>query len=182
MAKKKPRSGASKTHKNYRFLLGFDPSLDGTGFCVLDCRYKEPRIANVGVIKGRNSTWGDTPHQVKLALIQAKVKELRAMYDPIYPIVFLERGFTKYNNDTQATFRARGALESELVGLEIVEFTPNIVKRNATGNGSASKEEVAEAMAKIFNVPLDTFVTDDASDATAVAYTGYLEYYKQGED
>lgn len=166
--------------KKYRFLLGLDPSLNGTGYCVLDCRYKEPRIANVGVVKGRNDTWGDTPHQVKLALIQAKVKELRAMYDPIYPIVFMERGFTKYNNDTQSTFRARGALEAELVGLEIVEFSPNTVKRIATGNGAASKEEVAEAMAKVFNVPLDIFPTEDASDATAVAYAGYLEYFKKG--
>jgi crossover junction endodeoxyribonuclease RuvC len=178
MAKKKSKKEVS-LDKSYRYLVGFDPSLDGTGYCVLDCRYKTPRIAEAGTVKGRNETWGDTPNQVKLALIQAKVKELRAKYDPIFPIVFLERGFTLHNNSTQATFRARGALEAELVGLEIVEFTPSEVKKIATGDGSASKQEVAAHIADTLGVPLSTFRTEDESDATAVAYAGYLKYFNK---
>lgn len=169
--------------KKHRFLMGYDPSLNGTGYCVLDCRFKTPRIAEVGYVKGRNATWGETPYQVKLALIQAKVKELRAKYDPIFPITFLERGHTQFNNDTQAVFRARGALESELVGLEIVEFPPSQVKKAVTNSGSASKEEVAIAVAEHLGVSIDIFEgSEDASDAAAVAYTGYLHYFKNRED
>ena len=168
--------------KKQRYLLAFDPSLDGTGYCVLDCRYKEPRLAEIGTVKGRNKTWGDTPYQVKLALIQSKVKELRAKYDPIYPKVFLEKGFSRFNNDTQAIYRARGALESELVGLEIVEYSPNTIKKVVAHHGHATKEDVKNAVASIFNVPLDVFETEDESDATAVAYTGYIKEYAEEDN
>lgn len=166
--------------KQYRYLLAFDPSLDGTGYAVLDCRYKFPRVAEIGTVKGRNATWGDTPHQVKLALLQAKVKELRAKYDPVYPTVFLEKGFAKFKKETQAIFKARGAMESELVGLEIVEFAPNTVKKMVTGNGHASKPSVAKSVAEIFGMDVSDFKTEDESDALAVAFTGYQEHYKEG--
>lgn len=184
MAKKKEkRPTLEDINRTPRFLIAYDPSQDGSGYAVLDLHYKEPRIADMGVIKGRTKTWAtDTPRQVKLALIQAKVKELRAKYDPIFPIVFFERGFTRFNNSTQATFRSRGALEAELVGLTIVEFPPTEVKKVATGDGSASKEEVAQAMADLFGISVDDFETEDVSDALAIAYTGYVEYFiKQGE-
>lgn len=184
MAKKKAKKRPSLDDliKSFRFLVAFDPSLDGTGYAVLDCRYKQPRIAEMGVVKGRTTTWAaDTPYQVKLALIQAKAKELRAKYDPIFPMVFLERGFTKFNNSTQATFRARGALESEMVGIVITEFPPSEVKKTVTGNGSAQKEDVAKAVADYFGISIDDFETEDVSDALAVALTGYYQYYEQGD-
>ncbi|KZR57908.1 crossover junction endodeoxyribonuclease RuvC [Pseudobacillus badius] len=183
MAKKSKRPSIDDLIKSYRFVIGFDPSQDGTGYAVLDCRFKEPRIAEMGVVKGRTKTWAaDTPHSVKLALTQAKVKELRAKYCPIFPIVFLERGFTKFNNSTQATFRARGALEAELVGIELVEFPPSEVKKAVTGYGSASKEEVAETMADYFGISVEDFETEDVSDALGVAFTGYKQYFNKKGD
>jgi crossover junction endodeoxyribonuclease RuvC len=177
--KKKKRPSLDEILKSFRFIVGFDPSLDGTGYAVLDCRFKEPRIAEMGVVKGRTATWAaDTPHQVKLALIRAKALELRSKYDPIFPMVFFERGFTKFNNSTQATFKARGALESELVGLVITEFPPSEVKKITTGHGASGKDSVAEVMAEIFGISVEDFETEDVSDALAVAYAGYLEYYK----
>lgn len=180
---KKPKPSLDEIFKMFRFLVGFDPSLDGTGYAVLDCRYKEPRIAEMGVVKGRTKTWATgTPYQVKLALIQAKSMELMAKYDPVFPMVFLERGFTKFNNDTQATFRSRGALESTLVGKTIVEFTPSEVKKTIAGHGGAGKDSVAESIAAIFGISVEDFETEDVSDALAVAYTGYLEYFKTQEE
>jgi crossover junction endodeoxyribonuclease RuvC len=163
------------------FLIGFDPSLDGLGYAVIDIRYKKPRLAEKGVVKGRNTTWGDTPNQVKLALIRAKVIEVIAKYQPVYPKVFFERGFSKFNNSTQATFRARGALESELVGYEIVEFTPSQVKKIVADHGGAAKGEVREAIAEVFGIDPNDFTTEDESDALAVAYVGWLSEFKEGE-
>lgn len=180
--KKSKRPSIDDILKSFKFLVAFDPSQDGTGYAVLDCRYKKPRIAEKGTVKGRTKTWSpDTPNQVKLSLIQAKVKELRAKYDPIFPMVFLERGFTKFNNSTQATYKARGALESELVGIVITEFPPSEVKRTITGNGKAEKEEVAEHVAEYFGISVDEFETEDESDALATALTGYFQYYKEEE-
>ncbi|MCZ4246953.1 hypothetical protein BXO87_02285 [Bacillus sp. GZB] len=183
MPNKKKQTPSIDKQKKYRFLVGFDPSLDGTGYAVLDVRYKTPRIAEMGVIKGRTKTWpAGTPYQIKLALIQAKAKELRAKYDPIFPIVFLERGHTgPFNNDTQAVFRARGALESELVGNHIQEYPPSQVKKAITGNGKAEKEDVAEHLAEVFDITMNHFETLDVSDALGVAYTGYLEHIKKGD-
>jgi len=181
MAKKKAIAKANPNidevlDKKYRYALGIDPSLDGTGLSVLDFRFKEPKLVESIVVKGRNKTWGETPHQVKLALTQAKVKELVAKYSPLFPIIFMERGFTRFNNDTQATFRVRGAIESELVGFEIVEYTPSAVKLTATGKGDAEKEEVRDSMCEFFGVGQDFFETLDCSDSAAVVYKGYKEY------
>lgn len=156
------------------FLIGFDPSLDGLGYAVIDIRFKKPRLAEKGVVKGRNETWGSTPNSVKLALIRAKVIEVTAKYQPVYPKVFFERGFTKFNNATQATFRARGALESELYNYEIVEFTPSQVKLIVAGSGDATKAEVAVAIAEVFGISVSDFETEDESDALGVAYVGWL--------
>lgn len=160
-----------------RFVIGFDPSLDGMGWFVLDCLNKNPKLAEKGTVTGRNATWGDTPHQEKLALIAAKTSELVAKYQPLYKVVFVEKGFSKFNNDTQAIFKARGAMESQLVGYDVVEYAPSTVKKSVTGNGSASKPRVQHDLAKKFGLTKDDFETEDESDAGGVAVTGYNDIF-----
>jgi crossover junction endodeoxyribonuclease RuvC len=166
----------------YRFVIGFDPSLDGIGYAVLDCNFNELRLIEKGVVVGRNSTWGDTPHSVKLALIHAKGQELLAKYQPLNRKVFLEKGFSKFNNDTQATFKARGALEATLGvgGYEVIEITPGEVKMCVAGHGGAEKSLVAAAISEYLDVP-NEFATEDESDACAVAVVGY-RMHVMGED
>lgn len=159
------------------FILGFDPSLDGFGYAVLDVRTKKVKLVEKGVVRGRNSTWGDTPHSVKLSLIQAKVKELRAKYNPVYPQVFSEMGFTmgRQNKSNHGVFKARGAMESELVGLELVEFSPITVKKIITGDRFADKEKVQQYVSQLFNLN-EEWGNDNESDAVAVAYVGYKKF------
>lgn len=161
----------------YRFLAAFDPSLDGCGHAVIDIKGKKPKFVESGVVTGRTATWAQgTPHSTKLALIRARVLEIKAKYGPLYPVVFLERGFSKFNNSTQATFKARGALESELVGFDIIEITPSEIKKIITDYGASSKEDVAIAVRRILSIPpTKEFSTDDESDAVAVALAGYLK-------
>lgn len=155
------------------FILAADPSLNGFGYAVIDIRYKEPKIAEKGTILGRNKTWGDTPRQVKLALISSKIRELVAKYQPLHKKVFVESGFTKFNKETQALYAARGAFESELSSYDIVEFSPNTIKKEIGRHGHANKKVVADNLCKIFNVELDYFETDNESDAVAVGYLGF---------
>jgi crossover junction endodeoxyribonuclease RuvC len=165
------------TGKKYDFLVAFDPSLDGCGWAVLDIRNKKPKFVESGVVTGRTTTWASgTPHSTKLALICSMVEQVMAKYQVVYHTVYLERGFSKFNNSTQATFKARGALESKLVGYEVLEITPGEVKKLITGNGAADKEEVATHIRRILAIPdSKVFSTDDESDAVAVAYAGYLK-------
>lgn len=166
-----------------KFVLAFDPSLNGTGYAVLDVSRKKPKLIESGTVTGRNKTWGDEDTtQVKLSLIAAKVKELVAKYRPAHEKVFLERGFSnKFHNSTQSTFRARGALESELVGFDIVELPPTQVKKIISDYGLAHKKLVAECIADFLNVPIETFKTEDESDAAAVGVTGWLKHIKEEE-
>jgi Holliday junction resolvasome RuvABC endonuclease subunit len=161
-----------------QFILAFDPSLDGFGYAVIDVRYKNPRLAEKGMVSGRNTTWGDAPHSVKLALIASKVKELRAKYQPLYNTYFSEMGFTMggQNKSNHGVFKARGAMEVELVGMEHVEIAVSTVKKAATGNGRAEKTEVQEHVARIFGIP-NEWSNDNESDAVAVGYTGYINFF-----
>ncbi|MGG1263762.1 crossover junction endodeoxyribonuclease RuvC [Brevibacillus laterosporus] len=170
-----------------RFLLAFDPSLNGTGYAVLDISHKKPKLIEKGTVKGRNKTWGDEDsHQVKLSLIIAKTRELVAKYRPAHKLVFLEKGFSnKYINSTQIIFKARGALESQLIGFEIIEIAPTSVKKILAEHGHAHKKQVAECVADFLGIDYSEFLDDkgklkeDESDATAVGVAGWLKYVKE---
>lgn len=164
-----------------KYVLAFDPSLNGTGYAVLDVSRKKPKLIEVGTVRGRNKTWGsEDTHPVKLSLIAAKTRELVARYRPAHNKVFLERGFSnKFVNSTQIIFKARGALESELVGFDIVEIPPTSVKKIISDYGLAHKKTVAECVADFLDVPVETFETEDESDAAAVAVAGWLKHIKE---
>jgi len=170
-----------------KFVLAFDPSLNGTGYAVLDVSRKKPKLVEKGTVQGRNKTWGDEDtHPVKLSLIIAKVAELVAKYRPAHQKVFLEKGFSnKFINATQIIFKARGALESQLVGFEIVEIAPTSVKKILSEHGHASKNSVAECVADFLGIDYSEFLDEkgklkeDESDATAVAVAGWLKHIKE---
>lgn len=54
-------------------------------------------------------------------------------------------------------------------GLEVTEYYPKTVKKAITGNGNASKEQVAFMVEEMVTLP-DEKLSDDATDALAVAW------------
>jgi crossover junction endodeoxyribonuclease RuvC len=54
-------------------------------------------------------------------------------------------------------------------GLEVSEYFPKVVKKSITGNGNASKEQVAFMLKKMIQLP-DEKLSNDATDALAVAW------------
>lgn len=63
-------------------------------------------------------------------------------------------------------------------GIPIVEYAPKKVKQSVTGNGNASKEQVAKMLMTIFKFK-DTPKLMDATDALAVAL---CHHYQNGSD
>jgi crossover junction endodeoxyribonuclease RuvC len=57
--------------------------------------------------------------------------------------------------------------------INIVEYLPKKVKQSVTGNGNASKEQVAYMLEKLFNQTLEK-KTLDATDALAVAVCHFM--------
>ena len=56
------------------------------------------------------------------------------------------------------------------MGLEIAEFSPKKIKQSVTGNGNASKEQVAAMLEGILNIKIAEGPLD-ATDALAAAVT-----------
>ena len=74
--------------------------------------------------------------------------------------------------------RAQGVAIAAAISrdLSITEYEPSVVKQHITGNGNASKEQVASILKSIFNSQFSNFNLKylDATDALAVAYTCHL--------
>ena len=58
--------------------------------------------------------------------------------------------------------------------LEVVEYSPSRIKQAITGNGNASKEQVANMLNSLYKIDL-TSVHLDETDAIAVAVCHYFE-------
>jgi crossover junction endodeoxyribonuclease RuvC len=95
-------------------------------------------------------------------------------------VVALETTF--YGKDVRslkALSQIRGAVLVVIqnTGIPTVDCAPQAVKKAVTGQGNASKDQVARMMMHLLNRA--SFSSQDASDAAAVAYTGILKYLHQ---
>ena len=97
-------------------------------------------------------------------------------------IAVRERAFSRYNAETQAIHKVVGVSEMivwHILEMKFQELAPRSVKKYVTGWGSASKEEVAEAIDNY--IPKHAqFASDDESDAVAVGLAwlianGYID-------
>ena len=60
--------------------------------------------------------------------------------------------------------------------IPITEYAPLKIKMAITGNGQASKEQVADMLRRFLHIPLeDLHLKLDATDALAVAYCHFLQ-------
>ena len=63
-------------------------------------------------------------------------------------------------------------LSAEKCDVDLVDYSPREIKQSIVGNGSASKEQVAFMVKKIFKLNDQAFQSTDVSDAIAVAWCG----------
>ena len=171
-----------------RKILGVDPGLKG-GLSVIDERFNF--IASI-------------PMPVKTAADGSDRIDSRPIYDFIEEYkpdcVALEAPF--YGKNIQVMLklgRAQGVAMAAALSrdIPIYEYSPRKIKQSVTGNGSASKEQVAGMLQNLLN--LKEFPTKylDASDGLAVAvchhfncgslgveksYSGWASFLKQNPD
>ena len=152
-------------------ILGIDPGTTTVGFAVIEKVGRQVTILNYGVIT--------TPPKVDISLKLLDIaKDLEDIIDTYHPTICgVERLFFLNNQKTGIDVaQARGAilLILQRKWLVLHEFTPLQVKRGISGNGSAKKEQVQNALKIIFH--LDTIPKpDDAADAIAIAYLASLQ-------
>lgn len=153
-----------------KVILGIDPGTNVMGYGVISCQGQKITLIQYGVIHLNKYT----NHELKLKKIYERVSELISQYIP--DEVALEAPF--YGKNVQSMLklgRAQGVAMAAALNKEIpiCEYAPKKVKQSVTGNGNASKEQVAAMLQTLLKFE-DANKLLDATDALAVAVCHYF--------
>lgn len=152
-------------------ILGLDPGTSVMGYGVILIKNKEISLLQFGVIHLSKYS----SHEMKLKKIFERVISLLDDFAP--DEVALEAPF--YGKNVQSMLklgRAQGVAMAAALSREIpiTEYSPKKVKQSVTGNGNASKEQVAEMLKTLLKFK-DTPKLLDATDALAVALCHHFQ-------
>ncbi len=156
---------------NERIILGIDPGTMVMGYSLIMQNGKQLSLLRMGVLKLKQYD----NQALKLKKIFERVLEIIEEYHP--DELAIEAPF--YGKNVQSMLklgRAQGvAMAAALYrDIPIFEYSPRKIKQSITGNGAASKEQVALMLQKIINFEqLPEFL--DATDATAAAVCHYYQ-------
>ncbi|MCH9764504.1 MAG: crossover junction endodeoxyribonuclease RuvC [Alphaproteobacteria bacterium] len=145
-------------------IVGIDPGLRCTGWGIVDCQGARLSFVACGHLK---STTGD-PLAYRLRELYEGLGSTIATFHPDEAAV--EETFV--NDNPRATLKlgqARGMalLAPALLGLQIAEYPPNLVKKAVVGAGHADKNQVQAMIGYL--LPKAKFETADEADALAIA-------------
>jgi crossover junction endodeoxyribonuclease RuvC len=151
-------------------ILGVDPGLVKTGWGVICKEARDDvRYVDCGVIK----TKSNLPMEERLSFIFDAVQDLIFKFEPAS--IAMEEVFVNMNPKTsEKLIMARSAAFVAIAkaGFQVNEYRPNEIKKNITGLGHATKEQVHFFIQKILNITLEKdnkTKTADSMDALAVA-------------
>lgn len=159
-----------------RIIMGIDPGTNIMGYGILGINGKKLTPIILGGIELHKV--GD--HYLRLARIYERVSGLIQQYLP--DELAIEAPF--YGKNVQSMLklgRAQGVAMAAALArdIPIAEYAPLKVKQVVTGNGSASKEQVATMLCYILKLEREKLPSMlDATDALAVALAHYYESQK----
>ena len=177
-----------------KIILGIDPGTAIMGFGLISIKNNKMELISIHelILKKYPN------HETKLKIIFDKTL---ALIDEFHPDeVALEAPFFGKNVQSMLKLgRAQGvAMAASLHrDVPICEYSPKKVKMAITGNGNASKEQVAGMLKNLFNLKELPLKSLDASDGLAVAvchhfnsgkisseksYTGWDSFLKQNPE
>lgn len=154
-----------------RIILGIDPGTMIMGYSLILQNDNKLSLLRMGVLKLKQYD----NQALKLKKIFERVLEIIDEYHP--DELAIEAPF--YGKNVQSMLklgRAQGvAMAAALYrDIPIFEYSPRKIKQSITGNGAASKEQVALMLQKIIKFDhLPDFL--DATDATAAAVCHYFQ-------
>ena len=162
---------------NYeRIIMGIDPGTNVMGYGVLGINGKKTEVVVMGVIQLNRFE----SHYLRLARIYERVSGLVQQYLP--DELAIEAPFFGKNVQSMLKLgRAQGVAMAAALArdIPITEYPPLNIKKAVTGNGQASKEQVANMLKHLLNIPDDRMPNLlDATDALAAALTHYYESSK----
>ena len=154
-----------------RIILGVDPGTTIMGYGVIKIVEKKMEMVQMGVLhlEKLNS------HALKLKRIFERTVQLVDEYKP--DEVSLEAPFFGKNVQSMLKLgRAQGvAMAAALYrDVPIFEYTPKKIKKSITGNGNASKVQVASMLQSLFTIK-EMPKHLDATDGLAAAVCHYFQ-------
>lgn len=160
-----------KAEPKERIILGIDPGTSITGYGVIKTVGNTPELISIGFID--LSKYDD--HYLKLKHIFERTAGIIDEYHP--DELAIESPF--YGKNVQSMLklgRAQGAAIAAALSrsMPIFEYAPRKIKMSITGQGSASKEQVAAMLMNILKFKL-TNIKLDATDGLAAALCHFYQ-------
>ncbi len=160
-----------KNIKTERIILGLDPGTNVMGYGLIKVTGQKLSIVQFGVIHLKKYA----SHELKLKKIFERVLSIIDEYLP--DEVALEAPFFGKNVQSMLKLgRAQGVAMSAALyrDIPITEYAPKKVKMAVTGNGNASKEQVAAMLQQLLKFG-DLPKLLDATDALGVAVCHHFQ-------
>lgn len=161
-----------------RTWIGLDPSISAFGYAVMRQELGgQPFVLDIGTwktrIDDRAGKLEDRARRVRE--LGAKLKAL--LYDRQPSAVYVESlalGMKTGRGTVQTLGRIRGLVEGLCIGFsfELSEVRPEVLKEVVAGQKSASKEQVARVVMRLYPEPKVFEADTNATDALAVAHVG----------
>ena len=156
-----------------QIILGIDPGTQITGYGIITSQGQKAELIIAGAIfMGKYDD-----HYDRLSCIYDRVLDLVNEYQP--NCLAIEAPFYSKNIQSMLKLgRAQGAAMAAVLThkLPIFEYAPKSIKQAITGNGNASKEQVASMLAHILN----TNNLPDQLDATDRLAAAICHHFKAG--
>ena len=163
-----------KKNLKEKIILGLDPGTSIMGYGIIMVKGSKLTLLQFGVIHLSKLE----SHELRLKKIFDRVLTLLDEFNP--DEVALEAPFFGKNVQSMLKLgRAQGVAMAAALHrqIPIVEYAPKKVKQSVTGNGNASKEQVAKMLMSLLGIKeLPKLL--DATDALAVAL---CHHYQNGE-
>ena len=156
-----------------KIIMGIDPGTNIMGYGILKVKDGKAQMVTMGIIDLRK--FGDA--YLKLGHIFERVTGIIESYLPD-ELAIEAPFFGKIVQSMLKLGRAQGVAIAAAIerGVPIHEYAPMKIKMALTGNGTASKEQVAGMLQRLLRIPdseMGKFM--DATDALAAAYCHFLQ-------
>lgn len=156
-----------------RIILGIDPGTLVMGYGIIRVTGNKPKMETMGILQ--LSKYDD--HYLRLRKIFERVVSLVDEYHP--DELAIEAPFFGKNVQSMLKLgRAQGVAMAAALSRDvpIFEYAPLKIKMSITGNGNASKEQVAGLLQRFLHIPQESMLPQlDATDGLAAALCHYFQ-------
>ena len=173
-----PMTGSHPTDE--RVIMGIDPGTNILGYAFIGVNGNRARLIAMGVIDLRKCK----DSYMKLGEIFTRVQGLIASFLP--DELAIEAPFFGKNVQSMLKLgRAQGVAIAAAISRQVPihEYAPLKIKMAITGNGSASKEQVADMLRRMLNISSEEMPQFmDATDALGAAFCHFIQRGKPVSD